>query len=681
MPNETLTALGPLFGPNFITVQVNDDTGKLFQLEVFPDANNPLLRANHLPTHYYFMPQRVYLAKKQDFPTDFDFGATIFKGLMTTETTVGVTDAMTSSGAVSEGGGICSFATTFAIPENVISKAIQMLKKRDYPQPSGFAKFAHLFELNAGDLTPELGIVPILENDVTVEVPALSGVGDAKAPFFIDAQGKGKGSIEATSISAFLVTMNMLAAGAIVGSLKKGVSPFTVHYNLKQQFYLNACDIHMDIDVDKVFDQFSAAVSTGGFLGITSGDLSYNYQKCVTSGAIKTIIRMQGADVPDDLKKMIEQQIQDMQTRAYDLVKKEIFDWTPTPDAPASTNRGPFSSIFGGTSVSLKANHQRKGIHLTQDFQIDTTVSKLDTVSGDLSDLEPAIKANLDKYLAIVDIGESFKKIQLAVTNNVAWSEKLPDGTDLSDPITSVQVQASYPDLSNPLGSEGKPNLVTQAQGFHYTIGHKDPSRAGELAVWTKDNPNDVINIAFLRLDKPIPQWDPDQLRVRKTVVFNSSDPRVDLSGNVSTFTKEVTGKDHAPVITRDEVGYVFVRAALDRPLPANNISVTLNFSIGDRHDTLVVTQANQKNAIWEIFSDKYFDAKSFTYSVEVEVTGPNFTDDPVQYSTGPVSVPLPAGRIKYMNPLFVPLPKPSAEQVEVINSYIKATLALRAVA
>ena len=100
MPNETITPMGPLFGPNFIIVEENDDTGKPFQLNVYPDANNPLLRANGLQTHYYFEPQRVYLAKKQDFPTDFDFGLTIFKGLMTTETTIGVTDANTTDGEV-----------------------------------------------------------------------------------------------------------------------------------------------------------------------------------------------------------------------------------------------------------------------------------------------------------------------------------------------------------------------------------------------------------------------------------------------------------------------------------------------------------------------------------------------------------------------------------------------------
>jgi hypothetical protein len=237
-----------------------------------------------------------------------------------------------------------------------------------------------------------------------------------------------------------------------------------VHYNLKQIFYVNACDVHVDIDVDKVFDQFSGAVDAGGFFGLTDISLQANYQRCVTSGAIKTIIHMDGAVLSenDDLKKMIDTQVQTMQTNAFNLVKSEIFDWQPQPDAPAQANKGLLGSIFGGAAVSLKANFQRRGIHLTQDFRIDTTTAIGDDVSGDLNDLEPAIKANLDKYFAVVDIGEFFKKLQVAATTNVNWSEKLSDGTDLSDPIQSVQIEVGYPDFSLELTERRSRNIAAR---------------------------------------------------------------------------------------------------------------------------------------------------------------------------------------------------------------------------
>jgi hypothetical protein len=669
MANLTVTPLGALFGPDFIEVTVNDDTGKSFQLEVYPDANNPLLKANGMATQYYFLPQRVYLAKKQDSPADFDFAMTVFKGLMTSETTVGVTSANTTGGELDAGGGICTFSTTFAIPDSVIPKVCALLKNKEYPPPKN--NQAH-FAYDSGDPEPVLGIVPILQNDVTIEVPALQGVGDGKTPFFIDAQGKGKGSIEAQGISSFLVTCNELAAGAIGGMLKNGNSPFTVHYNLKEQFYLNACDIHMIIDVDKVFDSMSVAVSAGGFLGIDSASLQAAYQSCITSGGIQTIIKMDGASIPDDLKQMIDKQIQDMQTNAWNLVKSEIFDWKPTDGGPATADRGPISSIFGGSSVSLKANYQRRGVHMQNDFQIDTTVAVFDTVSGDLNDLQPVIKANLNKYFSIVDIGQFFQKVQVAAVNNISWSEVLPDGTNLRDPIVSAQIEASYPDYTTPMGANNQPNLTTEAQGYHYTLGNASSNGGAQLAAWTANNPADVINISFLRLDQQIAAWPADQVKLTKTFVFDADDPRVELSTGGTTISTTQITTDHAPKVTPDDVGYVFVKLMLDRVLPKDNISVTVTFTIGARTDTITIIKANQKNAIWEIFSDKYVGVTSCSYTASATVTGPNFTDDPITWQTAaPIQLALPTGRVKYINPLKISLPPIPPDKVAAINNYI----------
>src|SRR5436190_1868302 len=143
MPTDLLSPLGPLFGPNFITITQNDETGRAFQLEVYPDANNSMLRSNGVPMHFYFVPQRVFLAKKQTAPADFDFGMTLVKGLLTTEGTLGVTDEITAGGDVEVGGGFCTFSTTFAVPESVIRGATQQLRQRQ--------------GLGSGDPSPELG--------------------------------------------------------------------------------------------------------------------------------------------------------------------------------------------------------------------------------------------------------------------------------------------------------------------------------------------------------------------------------------------------------------------------------------------------------------------------------------------------------------------------------------------
>jgi len=670
---EFLSASGPIFGPDFVLVTVNDETGTQYQLEVYPDASNEDLRKAGRPMQYYWQPGRVYLAKKQSSPKDYDFGLTVFKGLMTTETSVGVTDEMTTGGAVEEGGGFCAFTTTFAVPDSVVANALQVLKEANHPAPKPW--MAHLFGVpDAGAPDPLLGIVPIVENNVTIEIPNLAAAtSGAKAPMYIDAQGAGKGSIEAHGFSSFLVTCNEFAAGAIAGALENGKSPFTVHCNLKEQVYIHGCQIKVHVDVDKCYDQFSAALDTGGFFGICEASMQYAYSNMVTSGGITTEMQMDNANLTPELQDWIKKNVDDMKTTAFQVLKSEIFDWQPREDAPATAERGLFSSIFGGTSVSLKASHQKRSVVLDQVLKLDSTISVSNTISGDLNDLLPAVMAEHDKYVSVIDIGEHFKKIQVAATCAVNFEENV-GGVDLSDPIESVSLEVSYPDYSHPLGADQTPNLITQAQGFHYTIGAKDPNAAAQLATWTKDNPHDIVNIASLRLEKDIAEWPSDQVKLRKTIVFDGEDPRVELANGTSTLVIETTGSDHAPKLTADEAGYVFVRLMLDRPIPTENVNVTVTATIGERTDTMVLTAANQKDTIWEIFSDKYVDETEFSYTVEVSVSGKVFTDAPVSWKTQqPVTVSLPTGRVKYINPLKVALPPTPSDQVDVINDYINA--------
>src|SRR5690242_8292417 len=127
MATELVAPLGPLFGPDFVVITQNDETGRTFHLEIYPDANNPVLRNAQVQQHFYYVPQRVFLAKKETAPSDFDFGMTVFKGLITSEDTLGAG----TGGDQEAGGGFCTFSTTFATPDSVIAGAIQQLKQQN----------------------------------------------------------------------------------------------------------------------------------------------------------------------------------------------------------------------------------------------------------------------------------------------------------------------------------------------------------------------------------------------------------------------------------------------------------------------------------------------------------------------------------------------------------------------
>ena len=707
MPDLTVAPLGPLFGPDFITVTVDDATSGEYNLEIFPDANNPQLKANKLPMQFYYMPQSLYLAKKQD-SDDFDFSVTVFKGLMTSEDTLNSANTASVGGEIDAGGAFVTFSTTMAIPSSVLSAALAQIKAGQVGTvPPSIADHC---QVAAADPAPLLGCVPIAANEVTIEVPQLpgstaptgtstttaSGPSSSSStstttstttatppaapnngnPWFISARGMGHGSIDASSVSSFLVTCNQYAAGAIAGSLQAGMSPFTVHYNLTLMFYMNACQIQMHVDVDKVFTQLSAAAEAKYMF--VQADLSANYQSSITNGGITTIINENGVAVDADMKKMIDTQVGDMQTKAWDLVKNEIFNWQPKPDAPATASTG----ACGGAAVSLKVNYQMHAVHFDQSWTLNDTVTRLQAASGTLTELEPAVKANLSKYLAVVDIGEFFQKLQVAATPNIDFS-----GTEIADPITSASIEVSYPVADNtgnvPTNADGTPVLKTLGDGFHYTPGNINQSAPSSLASWSKNNPTDIINISFLRLLKSPANWDADQVTITKKLEYDPDDPRVDLSTGTTEIIITSTGSDHTPVVSPADVGYVSVRFALDRPI-APNITVTLTITLagsqGTRTDTLTFTSTGpmqKPTALWQVFSDKYFDAAVAQVQMSLEVAPPpsDFGGAAVTWS-GTEAVPVGLGRIKNI-PLYVltipPLTDPT--QSALVGQYITQTL------
>ncbi|NLR58864.1 hypothetical protein HGH93_12175 [Chitinophaga polysaccharea] len=659
MSNNIVQPLGPLFGPDFITISVNDETGAPYALEIFPDANNPELNANGLPTQFYYMPKQVNLAKRLDSPEDYDFSFTLFKGLMTEEDTIGVSGLATAGGNVEVGGGFLSFSTTMAVPESVINNTRAMLQNGSHDAPP--SRVASFFAI--GQAAPLLGIVPIVDNKVTIEVLQSLDPGEKLPPIIMSAQGTGQGSIDAAGVSSFLVSCNQNAAGLIAGALEDGNCPITIHYNLKLLFYINACNIEVDIDLDKVYTQFSADAKVG--YAFTESELSANYQRCITSGGITTKMTMDGVDIDPDIKQMIEKQVSDMQNRAWEKAKDQIFDWKPKTDDPAQAKS---SGPCGGASVSVKVGYQETKLVTHDQFELSQTVTKLDTISGTLTALGSVIKNNLSKYRSIVDIGNFFGKIQVAASPNINFDDS---------PIQEALIEVSYPD--NTAAQNGQLSLTTRVNGFHYDTGNIDRTAAVTLARWTHDNPRDIINISFLKMDNDLPGWTKNTVKIRKTLIYKTNDSRVDLSGNNTSISIEETSADHNPVVDDTAVGYIFISFALDRAILAPNITVTLTVQIGDRTDVLQLVSdklTKKPTAELKIWSDKYFNVDVAKVKIDVEAAPPpnDFAAETITWS-GTQAVPIGLGRVKKIVPFIINLPKLSdTAQNDLVAKYILET-------
>src|SRR4029077_10732940 len=120
------------------------------------------------------------------------------------------------------------------------------------------------------------------------------------------------------------------------------------------------------------------------------------------------------------------------------------------------------------------------------------------------------------------------------------------------------------------------------------------------------------------------PSWKADQVRLVSTVIYDRDDPRVDLRSGHASYTRQDDTTDHAPIINPAGAGYFYALLFADRILPKQTVTVTLTCTLGSRTDTLTFTKDNQKNVIWEIFSDKFVDVTHFTYELPVEVAPPD---------------------------------------------------------
>jgi hypothetical protein len=152
-------------------------------------------------------------------------------------------------------------------------------------------------------------------------------------------------------------------------------------------------------------------------------------------------------------------------------------------------------------------------------------------------------------------------------------------------------------------------------------------------------------------IPKSIPVWDSNQVKITKTLVYRSDDSRVDLSTGGTQFITTALSTDHTPTIGPDEVGFIFVKFILDRPIKAPNMSVTLTVQIGSRTDTLLMSNDDKTKTpvvVWQVWSDKYFNETIAKVKIDVEVTPPpsDVLGAPVQW-TGNQAIALPLGRIK----------------------------------
>jgi hypothetical protein len=385
MPNIAFPA-GPIFGPAPVVIGVRGDAAS--SIDIYPDARNAELKAAGNPAQYYFRPRRISLAQRQSSP-DVDFSMTAL-----------LKHAVGSS-HLEYIGGSCTFYCTLALPRAVNTDIINNLMNHNHADPP--ARVEALFNYRRGDPTPGLRMVPVSHSAVSCVV---AHPRTGTAPISMSVQHSGTGSIEMQGRNTFLVSCTPTAVEEIVTNLRDGTAPpFVIRNVLTEQFDTGPTTLTADleVDVDKLYEAFSAVIPLGGRLA-RDATADVIYQTGISVGAIHAdFSEVNDVQVDSHLKTWMND-TDAIKKTVFGMVKEQLFDLSPNESAEQGQSDATWwDNVFD--KVTLKNDHAKTGVFLRRTLTLHGVISVEQTVEGNLNELAVVAKAELDKYLTVVDVG------------------------------------------------------------------------------------------------------------------------------------------------------------------------------------------------------------------------------------------------------------------------------------
>src|SRR3954451_8431088 len=161
-------AIGPVWVGGFEEIHVSE-AGVDYVLQFLPDKNNEALQAEGKNPVFYWLPNALRLARKQN--GDFRLSFLHFMGVQNGQTNLGVAPGQTRETS----GGVLSFAMTGAPPDGVLADAhaqiLQRMKERN--DVAGFWRVLAGFatQANPADVRP----VPVRASTLRVNITSQEG--------------------------------------------------------------------------------------------------------------------------------------------------------------------------------------------------------------------------------------------------------------------------------------------------------------------------------------------------------------------------------------------------------------------------------------------------------------------------------------------------------------------------
>lgn len=516
------TPIGPLFAAGNQVITKSGHT-----ISYWPDAHNEMLqRAGQAPI-YYWLPEQVTLAKKDN--GDYKFGMVHFVGIRSHDTTVGE-----SSDDNEVAGGLLTFSTVAAPPADVLNEAHQQLT--DFVRNNSNPLWAY-----TSRLTPQFIFVPIVDNNcvlsntlpgadggVPAATPGKSGMAGAPPvisalrsapparamprsvpmsyrgsnidPMYVRLDGQGKGTIDPNADKPFSALLGSIPAAVVYNGFHMGTAPMFVTENMQVRVVSPMMTIDIIGDWDRIQRHFSAAAHAGGL--IWSADVKVQFDSMRQSGDIE-VHTFVDQSLPG------AQQLQDYMDKRSDLVfnkfmdaaKQVIFDPAPFNEQPAEASSGLLGGIFGGFGGALKVRQQETHLHLEYHETKEMAYLQPYQVNGTLDGIADAIKADPTKekvYFTNVDLTDWDRKVSRIVKPVVNWPD--PAQKWVGEPVAFISVQTGYPNAQGALEWDG------------HVFGAADGANAQWNMAVAMKQATDVTNAPA--------GWAPDKLFLKRQIHF-----------------------------------------------------------------------------------------------------------------------------------------------------------------
>lgn len=658
---------GPFFMANSMLVTVQGD--ELYQLTIYPDIYNPELRAAGKATWYYYHPDRVTLASNQDNSKKLHF--TKFAGVLTDDRNIAI-----KQGKLEVAGGMLNFSATLKVPDWVITKAREELKKK--VTEGGFIN--NLLWIITGGKEPELGAVPIIANEVTVTNVTMDDAGNpdfnkADNPWFYRVQGNGKGNLSPTGENSYSIMMGQFPSQIVEDSFQKGTSGITVWAALKLKFWVKPFQAQISGHWEDIHTHFSTAFS-GKYLW-AKVDIQAAFNDAVRSGVIKQKITVDTTVITEENRKMYEAQLDMVFNKFLEQAEKTIFnkEYTTPENAKADAGKG-----WWGVGFSMKYQRDASTLDLYFEKEVDEPYIQETSASSALEGVYAELqkdKNNLKKYFSIVYLNEGYRKIHVVAQCNASW----PDDKGMGTPLSKMGVEIGYPDSTGNIVWSGSAfKIINKPDGSQEIASHPTP------AIWTRETADALYCFDFLRLDPlKMPQGvDPSKVFVRRHIWYKV-DPRVEVKGYELIMPSQPTTEMTVNVTSGIE-GQYKVGFSLGTTIESPKVQVNVIVKKENRIGTLVFTKDNAGPNLLDangnpvspiLFFEGYSlktDLLKIEYKVEVMVRG-TFPKPTLRWSsTSPEwsRVDITPGGSDYN--VMVDVPEiPSEDLANKVNEYLSS--------